>query len=433
MPNIVDAVNVSNTSGRTVNLMEWVSVPTRESLKDSAFDISWAIKNIKGSCYSTDFPFNLTLAKCRGVAVGNMPMFLKRAIEEPLADSVFDKIHVPAVNISEKGMAEKFSRTLYAVDYGVDIDPETDDTAAMKKVLAAADGGKPALVILPPVLIALSDTLDLPPRIAITAPGLATLRQNDIKKPIFRGVGQKLLWATNLRLVSGSEGFEIRTAPGDRAKILMDKCLFYQQLDNAVSVIADGDGNDTEFALRKSVFISPVHGVVTNAKHSEIHDFWVSTNARMNDSAFITNLGGDMRITDMLGVPMPMSDHKYNHLPFVKDWPYAKDNRWFDNHGRLYAKGCRYGGEYYGIPLVFNFTKTGTLAIDGGMTCFSHPSMRQCMVYFAENPAVALLRNVGWILQWPGAATAKRPASNPEKPEIYVRGFQFEKGSFNMK
>ncbi len=338
---------------------------------------------------------------------------------------------MPPVTFGEKEMAAKFTRTLYAVDYGMDLDPKTDDTAAMKKVLAAASTGEPALIVLPPVLISLSEALDIPPQVAFTAPGLATLLQSDLKQPIFRGKNQLLLWATNLRLTSGSNGFEITGA--DKAQILIDKCLFYQQQDNAVSVMADNSANNTEFALRKSVFISPVHGVVTNAKRSEIHDFWVSTNGRMNESAFITNLGGDMRITDMLGVPMPMNDHKYNHLPFVKDWPYAKDNRWFDNYGNLYAKGCRFGGEYYGIPPVFNFTKTGTLAIDSGMTCFSHPGMRSCMVYMVETPAVTLIQNVGWILQWPEGAAVKRPESNKKKPEVYVRNFQYEKESFIAK
>lgn len=433
MPNIVEAANVINTSGRTVNLMEWAVSPTEKSLRDSAFDISWAIKNISGSRYSTGFPFNFTFAECKGITAADMPAFLRRAFELPLPDRIFAAVHIPPVKFAEKDMAAKFTRRLYAADYGVDLDPKTDDTAAMKKVLAAASEGKPALIVLPPVLISLSEALDLPPRAAFTAPGLATLRQEDIKQPVFRGKDLQLLWAANLRVVSGSNGFEIRTRAADKAQILIDKCLFYQQQNHAVSVIADDNGNNTEFALRKSVFISPVHGVVTNAKHSEIHDFWVSTNGRMNESAFITNLGGDMRITDMLGVPMPMSDHQYNHLPFVKDWPYAKDNRWFDNHGRLYAKGCRYGGEYYGIPLVFNYTKTGTVALDSGMTCFSHPSMRQCMVYLVENPAAALLRNVGWILQWPGAAAAKRPESNKARPEIYVRNFQYEKESFQVK
>lgn len=433
MPNIVEALGVVNTSGSTVKLMDWASMPTEQSLKDSAFDISWAIKNIPGSHYSTTFPFNFTFAECKGVSAANLPPFLKRVQGRALSGQVFDGVFIPPVEITEQQMAAKFPRKLYATDYGVDLDPTTDDTAAMKKVLAAAADGEPALVVLPPVLIGLSDALELPVRVGLTAPGLATLKQSDAKKPVFRGKNQQLLWATNLRLASGSYGFEIETGAADKAQILIDKCLFYQQRECAVSVIAENNDNNTEFALRKSVFISPLHGVRTNAKHSELHDFWVSTNGRMNESAFITNLGGDMRITDMLGVPMPMNDHKYNHLPFVKDWPYAKDNRWFDNHGNLYANACRFGGEYYGMPLVFNFTKDGTLAIDSGMTCFSHPGMRQCMFYFVENPKLALARNVGWILQWPGAAAVKRPETNQKKPEIHVRNFQYEQDSFTAR
>ena len=78
----------------------------------------------------------------------------------------------------------------------------------MKRVLKAASQGAAARIELPPVLISISEPLDIPSEIAFMSRGLATLQQNDIKAPIFRGKDQKTFWATNLRLVSGTYGFE---------------------------------------------------------------------------------------------------------------------------------------------------------------------------------------------------------------------------------
>ncbi len=437
IPNIIDFENVRDISGKRVMLMGGAEKITRADLKKTERNVDIYEKVLSGKSYfNQEPPYDITLSGCDTISTAGVPDFLRKRIGKPMPEKVFNAVYVPRVRITADDMKKRFRRTLKAVDFGMDTDPKTDDTAAMKRVLKAASQGAAALIELPPVLISISEPLDIPSEIAFMSRGLATLQQNDIKAPIFRGKDQKTLWATNLRLVSGTYGFELQTNVKTKAEILIEKCLFYQQLNSSVSLLA-GNGqanlpNHTELLLKRSVFISPVHGLVTNAAHSELHDFWVSTNARMDRSAFITNLGGDMRITDMLGVPMPMTDHRHNHLPFEKDWPYANDTRWFDNYGRLYASDNRYGGEYYGMPLIYNFTKNGTLAIDAGMTCFQHPAMKQCMVYYAETPEVSMIRNVGWLIQWSGAAACKYPAGHPE-PEIHIRNFQFQKDSFKAR
>lgn len=437
IPHIIDFENVRDISGKRVMLMGGAKNITRADLKKTEQDVDAYERILSGKSYfNQEPPYDITLSGCDTISTAGVPDFLRKRIGKPMPEKVFNAVCVPPVRITADDMKKRFRRTLKAVDFGMDTDPKTDDTAAMKRVLKAASQGAAARIELPPVLISISEPLDIPSEIAFMSRGLATLQQNDIKAPIFRGKDQKTFWATNLRLVSGTYGFELQTNVKTKAEILIEKCLFYQQLNSSVSLLA-GNGqanlpNHTELLLKRSVFISPVHGLVTNAAHSELHDFWVSTNARMDRSAFITNLGGDMRITDMLGVPMPMTDHRHNHLPFVKDWPYANDTRWFDNYGRLYASNNRYGGEYYGMPLIYNFTKNGTLAIDTGMTCFQHPAMKQCMVYYAETPEVSMIRNVGWLIQWSGAAACKYPAGHP-KPEIHIRNFQFQKDSFKAR
>ncbi len=437
IPNVIDFENVKDPSGEEITLMASAFPMTRANLKKTEINVTPYENALSGKSYfKEEPPYDITLSNCDMVSTENLPDFLKERIAEPMPGKVVNAVHVPRAGFTADGMKKKFKRTLRAVDFGVDTDLKTDDTAAMQKVLSAASQGEPALIELPPTLIKISKPLDIPQEAAFTAPGLATIEQSDVKAPIFRGKNQKKLFAANLRLVSGNHGFQIQTNPGEKAEILIEKCLFYANLESALSLLA-GDGktglpNKTNLLLRNSVFVYPVHGVITNAAHSELHGFWASVPGRMNQSAFITNLGGEMRVSNMLGVPVPMNDHKFNHLPVVKNWPLAKNLRWIDNHGRLYATDNRFGGEYYGIPIIFNFTKKGTVAIDNALTCFQHPAMKQCMVYYAETPEVSMIRNVGWLIQWSGAAACKYPAGHP-KPEIHIRNFQFQKDSFKAR
>lgn len=437
IPNTIDFENVKDSSGKTVILLGPSNRLSRKLQKKTELNVEPYEKILSGKSYfKEEPPYDITLSNCDTVSTENLPDFLKERIAEPMPRKVVNAVHVPRAGFTADGMKKKFKRTLRAVDFGVDTNLKTDDTAAMQKVLSAASQGEPALIELPPTLIKISKPLDIPQETAFTAPGLATIEQSDVKAPIFRGKNQKKLFAANLRLVSGTHGFQIQTNPEEKAEILIEKCLFYANLESALSLLA-GDGkaglpNKTNLLLRNSVFVYSVHGVITNAAHSELHGFWASVPGRMNQSAFITNLGGEMRVSNMLGVPVPMNDHKFNHLPVVKNWPRAKNLRWIDNHGRLYATDNRFGGEYYGIPIIFNFTKKGTVAIDNGLTCFQHPAMKQCMVYYAETPEVSMIRNVGWLIQWSGAAACKYPAGHP-KPEIHIRNFQFQKDSFKAR
>lgn len=432
-PHFIDFSGVSELSGQTVNAVSWELMPNADRMLKSKFNQQPAV-DVTGGSWLPGWLFRISLESNRGVSDAGIPDFMKLGRSPAVAPELLAAVSVAPVALTARQMEAEFPRRLAAVDFGVDLDSSTDDTAAMQRALDKAAAGEPALIEVPPVLIRLSAPLRLPPKVALTAPGLATIMQTDLKAPILDGPDQQRLWLTNLRLVSGSVGVDLHTRPEAAARILLDKCFFYSMQQAAVSCLAGnglgGKANSTWLKIRNSVFISPLHGVVTNAAHSEVSDFWVSTNGRMQESAFIVNLGGDMLVRYMLGVPMPMKDHRFNHLPVVPDWPFAHDIRWFDNYGRLDVQDSRFGGEYYGIPLVYNYTASGAVAVDGGFTCFNFPDAQQCMLYCVANPAAALLRNVGWTFKWPAAATCKRPAANAEPPRIHVRNFLFETQSF---
>ena len=142
------------------------------------------------------------------------------------------------------------------------------------------------------------------------------------------------------------------------------------------------------------------------------------------------NRGGDMRMHGMLGVPMPMRDQGYNHLPFVKEWPFANDVRWVDNYGRFHATHSRFGGEYYGYVPVFHFTENGTVAIEGGFACFGFPHCRNCMVFCQQTPHTMVLRNFGWEWRRGIQKTVKYAPDNQHPANVWCRNFLFEMDSF---
>ncbi len=89
MLNVAELINVTNSSGKTVNMMEWAKIPTAESLKASNYDISPAVNAIPGSKDAFTFPYSFTFSNCRGISTANMPLFLKRAFEQPLPEKGF--------------------------------------------------------------------------------------------------------------------------------------------------------------------------------------------------------------------------------------------------------------------------------------------------------------------------------------------------------
>ncbi len=428
-PNYLELSGIRETSGKRVHALGWEKMPTEAGLAASEFNQQPAVDILDGA-WITRWPFTITVADSPLLSLDNLPACLAKTIEPPLAPEVVAATAVRKSVVDRDALRHGFARTLRAVDYGVDLDCDSDDTAAMQRLLAAAADGLPARIELPPVLIRVSEALTLPPEVAFFSRGFTTIHQEDWKQPVFTGAGTRKFYAENLRWSSGRNAVDLTPEPETAAAIFFERCFFYQQLEAAVRVVAGTPDNRTEVLMDNNTFISPVQGVVTDARHCELDNFWVSTNARQDRTAFITNLGGDMRIESMLGVPMPMTDHRFNHLPVIPDWPFANELRWIDNHGRLDIRYCRFGGEYYGIPLVFNFSSDATLSMDGGATCFSHPDTEQCMLYFVKNPRVTLLRNLGWTFRWPDARTVKRPDSNKEKPVLFTRNFFFERDSF---
>ncbi len=427
-PNIIEISNCTEITGSGAQLIQWAVPFDFERAKTTFFDFSWAIENLDGS-YSAEFPF-LLCANCNaGFDDSDIPAEMWQNASQPLPQEVFAAAEVPALDLAwnESDIAAEFK----AADFGVDLDSKTDDTAAMKKLFAAAAevDGK-VKIIMPPALVTLSETITVPANFIITSPGLGSIKGLDITKPLFKGSNVEYFAIRNMRLLSGLNAFALDCTAD--AEILIEKCLIYQQYDSSFLLDAPA-GNNACLKIDRCMFISPIQGLTTNFAHNDFANSWISTNGRQDNEAFIENMGGAMRLHGMLGVPMTTKDHGYNHLPFVENWPFSNNTRWVDNYGKFYSVYSRYGGEYYGFTPVHNFTAEGSVYIEGSYFCAAFPDCTNCIVYCEETPSLMVFRDFGW--HWKRGVQQAVKYASPDLPmaDVWCCNFYYNKDSFNAK
>ena len=424
-PNLLEVSYCREISGVNSDVLAWSQPFDFERAKETFFDFSWAIEHLDGS-YSADFPFFVSIFNNEGFDDSGVPAELWQNSTSAIPHEVLEATAVGTVVFDWD--AEAFTTVINAVDYGVDTVTATDDTAAMKKVFAAAaevDG--PVKVVLPPAMVTISETLTIPADLMLDSRGLGSIKQLDIKKPMFTGEDVERLYLRNLRFVSGSNAFVLNTTAD--AEILIEKCLIYQQYGCSFVFNAPAE-NNAAMHLERCLFVSPIQGVVSNMAYKSLEAFWVSTNARQDREAFLVNAGGDMLVDRMLGVPMPMKDHGYNHLPIIENWPFSNETRWIDNYGRLYTRFSRWGGEYYGIVPVYNFNADGTVVIDGSYTCHAFPDCKNCILYCVETPAAAIFSQFGWHWKRGVQSAVKYENEDTAPAEIWCRNFYYATDSF---
>ena len=349
-----------------------------------------ALDIFEGAKMTVEPPYLWSISRCKGLSTADIPAVFslnKNGDVTPEQETTF------AVERPAPPTAVIEAKFLDARDFSVDDDPDSDDTAALQSLFAAARKEiAPVCILLPPILMRISQPLELPAECSITVRGNGCLLQSNQDMPIFHGVNVKTLSVEHLRLAWGSVAFDVTESP--KALMHIDKCFFYQQRKCAVK-FTGGRHNDAAVTVSRCTFVSPVQGVDSDAATTWLENNWASTNGRQDRQAFIVNRG-NMHCWGLLGVPMPMKDHGRNHLPIVPNWPFANDLRWFDNYARLSVRQTRFGGEYYGYVPVFNYAKGGTIAIEGSFACFGFPDCRNCIVYCEAQPSEILFRNFGW-------------------------------------
>lgn len=282
-----------------------------------------------------------------------------------------------------------------AVDCGVDLDPETDDTAAVRRAFAEAARHTNATIVFPGTWMKLSDTVDVPDGTVVTAEGLAGFRLAERAKDVFRATGFADVRFSNLHVAGGRHAVALRAAAaGKPAFARFDDCLFSDAASYAVqATVGDGTGD-----RRRDLTVILSGGVGYTAKMYRgngtawIDRFWHSMTpegpGELKESVGYENRGV-LVLRDLLGVPMTFDGMmEMSETPIVTAPKYTGDFRWVDNFGDFISLYVRYGGEWGGVTPVYSHGD-GRVLLKGGFAWFENRMVQRYPV-LADRPDACL-------------------------------------------
>lgn len=418
-PYLIDISRVTNTASRRGHALGWSVRPDRTRLAD-AVHVDQPALDAYGARL-IPWPYRVLVHDNTHLTAAIAPA-LSAKRSAPESDDLRHAMRVGPVDITP---AEP-SQTLLATDYGVTAAEGTDDTQAMRALLAAA-AKNPGItrILMPAARVSISDSLDLPGRVILTSSGQGWIIQRTPERPIFKGEKTQYLQVERMTFSGGGIGFDLQ--PVAEAQISFDICGFYDMSFMGIRLRA-GEGNDARFRVRDSTFMTVKRLVDSDVRHAEIGSVWVTGHGQMDDMAAITNRhGGSMLVRHLLAVPGLMRFHNPPHLPWVNDWPYGDHLRWVDNFGRLELQDNRFGGEWMGFCLAYNRDPRATLYLDGGVSCAFSEWSRQYFVHNEFRPQALVIRNVGWAMVFPNGGVWSAPP-HQEHPEenIHVINVAYE-------
>ncbi len=388
--------------GSTPSLaIRWETTPTYESLLADRHIDQPALDAYRATL--VEWPYFISFGEN-----SNIDETLPDALASSVTNAFIpDEVEVPAPEFTFPAPV----KVLKAADFGVDDDPATDDTAAMQKALAAvAEADGMTELQMPAAMVKVNVALSLPGELLLTAEGRGWIVQTTPERPIFVGENIKYFKADNFvfsgnveKLAECGHGFEITLAPDGEAE--WTNCCFYSMNHSAITATA-GKDNSAKVRVADSTFMTCRQVLDTDAELSAIDNIWISSHGKMDEQAVIINRpGGNMRITNMLTVPAIMKYHYPPHLPCINNWPNGDNLRWVDNHGKLFFRDNRIGGEWMGFCLVYNWHPAAEIYMDGGISCCYHPSSKMNFLYCMYPPQAALIRNMGWKMRFPDGSS----------------------------
>lgn len=272
--------------------------------------------------------------------------------------------------------------TLYATDFGLDDDLSTDDTAAVRRLFAAARGQAGATLVFPATWVDLSETLDVPDGVAIVARGTCGFRMADETKDIFRVGGFSDVRFANLHFKGGRRQVALSCAPrgffsrlvGRKPFASFTDCFFSDAADYAVEAVS-GDGaadgrNDFDLVMEGGIaFTCKIYRGNGTAWDDRRWSEILPEAKGTRTGAVAYDNRGVLVLHDMLSVPMFFADMiPMSKVPIFEEAT-AGDFRWVDNRGDFISLFTRYGGEWGGATPVYNYGN-GRVYMEGGYAWF---------------------------------------------------------------
>ena len=264
-----------------------------------------------------------------------------------------------------------------AVDDGVDCDPETDDTVAMRRFLARLARVPGSTGLLPAARVTVRETMVLDGDFTLAGAGLSVLRGFSDGMDVFRVTAGARIVLANLQIRGGRRVFVVEAG----SCAWMENCFAYRPRDAAIAVARGAEAH----VVGGMIYATRLYEGEGRATIDEIWFRFLSPTGRsepVRPMAAIVNRG-ELQIGDLLGVPCVFSRYPKNsmHDPSRKPVEF----RWVDNYGTYLSRGMRYGGEWGGVTPVYHYGNART-RVEGGHVAYTTTSTRMTPL-LADSPS----------------------------------------------
>ena len=284
-------------------------------------------------------------------------------------------------------------------DYGTRGDGVTDDTAAIRAAVEAAQMtySEPAanmglyiqagpVLVFPSGRYRITDAIDISGCIEVQGVGRPIITQVDTNRNILVNAYAWRQSIRNLTFEGGKTQIRLTNPNLDTGMLIIDHCRFYGASGWAI----ENDVTSTTVKINDCVF-AYCRRIWDNVRADQaiMRDCWLSP-AEMGDYAAIEHHSGMMTLDNIVGVPPAGS----------------RTRRWIDNYAEwLTVRKFRFGGEHAGMTPVYNFRKYTYGVLDHGHyrelgvniildDCFIVDNgTRQCAVYCFEMPNLLRVSN----------------------------------------
>ena len=156
---------------------------------------------------------------------------------------------------------------------------------------------------------------------------------------IFGGIGYNVSF-DNLIFREGAKAISIKTANVDTSHIDIQRCEFHEQTVSQIST--DATSQSTLLTIDNCKLIQTQStGMNLDLQSGDlvsVTNSWINANA-INGAAIYN--GAELVLENLICVPYTNS--------------FATTGRWIDNYSRIRCRNVRFGGEYGGAPIVWNY------------------------------------------------------------------------------
>ena len=345
---LVSITDVTDTTGRRVKA---IAYPDGVSSED--YDAFRYFRQFSG-----DYTYSIML----GRNSPNVDESLPPAAERYRESAEVVPSPVPPLEVPRPAAG---GEVLWGPDYGVGVRSSTNDTAAMKRLFATAATKPGAKVVLPPRSIELAETVELSGDFSVTAAGVARIETKDDGLTLFKVADGASARFSHIFFEGGAHHVACLAMTG--ATVAVDSCLSFDAAKAAFQMATRGNPDDLRFLLNGGVHYHPLW-YAGNAR-ATLSGAWFRSlppdpTTNFTESVALVNYG-KMRYQDILGVPCVFA-----RFPKGAVTASSGDYRWIDNRGgELHALFTRFGGEWGGIPPVYDY-KGGKVLIEGSNAYF---------------------------------------------------------------